>query len=816
MNALWLTLRAELRRRWRPMLGLALLLGMIGGVVLTAAAGAERTDTAYPRLLSEANAGQVLLISSPYTPAAFYARLRRLPQVASLSEASLYDALLPGRHGPTGTVVETFSSPNDSFGVTGDRVRILSGRWFNPADPRAVMIDRQLAAREHLHPGSTLHIFLVPSDRHGNPQLARARDLAFRVSAIVVFDTQIVPATKVNAEPMALFSPPFASTHLALSASYGSQAGVRLRPGASMPSFTHAATGLARQYWKATPLDAVNLADEVTTTERAIRPQAIALALFAALAGLIALVVIGQLLSRQLSLEAAEFPILRALGLTPRGLTALSMARLAVITAAGGLAAVAIAIAASPLMPIGPARLAEPDPGVDVNVLFLGAGCAVIIALPLLLLLPRAWRTAARVPGPLGVAEPAVRAPTSRLGALLARSGPVTGSLGIRMAFEPGHGRTAVPVRSALAATIVSVASVIAALVFGTSLIHLVETPRLYGQDWQQQLDLQFGGIHKSALDHVLARQPGLVSYADGDYGQVTIAGHIVPAIGIDPVRGREFVTMLAGRPPAGRGEIALGAQTLRALHAGLGQQVPVLVNGASRPMRITGTAVFASLGRGSFEATDLGNGAVVSASLLSQPNPSSGCTGRLTCYNFVLMRYHGGADLRAAAARLSHLLLASGCPPGSCLVVSDQRPSDIHNYAGVRDTPIILGVVLALLAAGTLAHVLLTSVRRRRRDLAMLKALGLVRRQVLGVVEWQAAALAGTALLLGVPLGILAGRWAWVLFASSAGVAPGASIPVPLVLLTIPVTAAAAALIAAWPGRAAARVRPAVALRAE
>jgi ABC-type lipoprotein release transport system permease subunit len=116
----------------------------------------------------------------------------------------------------------------------------------------------------------------------------------------------------------------------------------------------------------------------------------------------------------------------------------------------------------------------------------------------------------------------------------------------------------------------------------------------------------------------------------------------------------------------------------------------------------------------------------------------------------------------------------------------------------------------------GTLAHVLLTSVRRRRRDLAMLKALGLVRRQVLGVVEWQAAALAGTALLLGVPLGILAGRWAWVLFASSAGVAPGASIPVPLVLLTIPVTAAAAALIAAWPGRAAAGVRPAVALRAE
>ena len=768
MEALWLTLRAELRQRWRPMLGLAVLLGVIGGVVLTAAAGAQRTDTAYPRLLRAANAGQLLLISSQYTPAAFYARLRRLPQVASLSEASLYDALLPGRHGPSSTVVETFSSPDDSFGVTGDRVRILSGRRFSPDDPRAVMIDQQLAARGHLRPGGMLHIFVVPSDQHGNPELSRARQLAFRVSAIVRFDTQIVPATNVNAEPMALFSPPFAGTPLALSASYGAETAVRLRPGASTPSFLHAATRLASGYRATQPLDIVNLADEVTTTERAIRPQAVALALFAALAGLIALVVIGQLLSRQLSLEAAEFPILRTLGMTPRGLTALSMARLAVITAAGGLAAVAIAIAASPLMPIGPARLAEPHPGVDVNLVILGIGGAAIIALPLLLLAPAAWRNAARAAGPLGVAEPAGPARASRLGAALGRAGPVTGSLGVRMAFEPGHGRTAVPVRSALAGTVVAVAAVIAAFVFGASLIHLVETPRLYGQDWQQQLDLQFGGMHGSLLDQILARQKSLASYADGDYGQVTIDGHIVPAIGVDPVHGRGFVTMLAGHPPAGRGEIALGAQTLRALHAGPGQQITVLANGVSRPMRITGTAVFASFGRGGFEATDLGNGAVVTAPVLSTQNPASGCTGRLTCYNFVLMRYRPGTDLPAAAARLSRALLAHHCPPGSCLVVSDQRPRDIRNYAGVRDTPLLLGAVLALLAVGTLVHVLVTGVRRRRRDLAMLKALGLVRRQVLGVVEWQAVALAATALLFGVPLGILAGRLSWAVFAAS------------------------------------------------
>jgi len=367
-----------------------------------------------------------------------------------------------------------------------------------------------------------------------------------------------------------------------------------------------------------------------------------------------------------------------------------------------------------------------------------------------------------------------------------------------------------------LVGTTVAVGSVVAALVFGASLVHLVSTPRLYGQDWQQQLDLEFGAVPQPLLAGVLARQPGLAGYAIGNYGQVTAGGQILPAIGVDPVRGRGFVTVLAGHPPAGPQQIALGAQTLRALHAHVGQRIRVLVNGRQQDMRIVGTAVLAEFSRGGFDATDLGNGAVLTPPVLSQPNQASGCTGPRTCYSFVLMRYRPGTDLRAAAARLSAVTHQHGCPPGSCVVSGDQRPADIRNYAGVRNTPLILGAVLALLAVGTLTHVLLTGVRRRRRDLALLKTFGLVRWQVLGVVEWQAAALAGTALVFGVPLGILAGRWAWVVFAGSAGVSPAASVPVPLVLATITATVALAALIAAGPGRAAARVRPAAVLRTE
>ena len=100
MGSVWLALRADLRLRWRALLGLALLLGLIGGVVLTAAAGARRTDTAYARLLRWASAAQVDIIPTGNGPlSGYFAALRRLPQVAVTSAASLYNVVLPVRHG---------------------------------------------------------------------------------------------------------------------------------------------------------------------------------------------------------------------------------------------------------------------------------------------------------------------------------------------------------------------------------------------------------------------------------------------------------------------------------------------------------------------------------------------------------------------------------------------------------------------------------------------------------------------------------------------------------------------------------------------
>jgi hypothetical protein len=426
------------------------------------------------------------------------------------------------------------------------------------------------------------------------------------------------------------------------------------------------------------------------------------------------------------------------------------------------------------------------------------------------------------------VAEPITPPPVSWLGSALGVAGSVTGGIGVRMAFESGHGRTAVPVRSALIGATAAIAAVVAALIFGTSLIALVDAPHRYGQNWAQELDLNFGEVPAPLGAKMLSAKPDITGYAQGNYGQLSIGTSrtIVPAIGIDPVRGRGFLTLLAGRPPSGPSEIVLGAQTLRTAGRRLGQTVQVVVNqvqalpgrtSPTRTMRIVGVAVFPSFGRGSFSATSLGTGAAVSPSVLSAPfSQLAGCARLFICYNFFLVRYKPGTNMHAAAARLTAAESAAHIPPGCCTVTADQRPSDIKNYTGVRDTPLLLGAALVLLAVGMLSHVLITGVRRRRRDLAVLKTLGLARPQMLRVVFWEASALATVALLFGLPLGVVAGRWSWALLAGSAGVAGNATVPVLLVLLAIPVTLLFSNVIAAGPGWAAAQVRPALILRSE
>ena len=155
-------------------------------------------------------------------------------------------------------------------------------------------------------------------------------------------------------------------------------------------------------------------------------------------------------------------------------------------------------------------------------------------------------------------------------------------------------------------------------------------------------------------------------------------------------------------------------------------------------------------------------------------------------------------------------------CGGETACVETAERPGDLSNYTRVRGTPLLLAAVLALMAIGALGHVLVTSVRRRRRDTAVLKTLGFVRRQVSAVTAWQATTMAAVALLIGIPVGILLGRLAWRVFADALGVG-AASIALGWALvIAVPATILLANLIAAVPALLSARTHPAVVLRSE
>jgi len=182
-----------------------------------------------------------------------------------------------------------------------------------------------------------------------------------------------------------------------------------------------------------------------------------------------------------------------------------------------------------------------------------------------------------------------------------------------------------------------------------------------------------------------------------------------------------------------------------------------------------------------------------------------------------VLIRFAPGPRPAARIAAFRRSMAATCAQAGlPACVRTGQRPNGVVGYARIDATPQVLAAVLAVLGLAVLGQLMVASGRRRRRDFAILKTLGLARRQVSSITAWQASTLAGLALLAGLPLGVAAGHWAWALFASGLGISTIAITPVPPLLLTVPAVIVAANAVAYWPGRATARLKPSQVLRAE
>jgi FtsX-like permease family len=364
-------------------------------------------------------------------------------------------------------------------------------------------------------------------------------------------------------------------------------------------------------------------------------------------------------------------------------------------------------------------------------------------------------------------------------------------------------------VRSAIAAATVGVIGLSAALGFSASLGYLLATPRLYGVSWDALVtDEQFATSMASAARSIAADP--LVATWSGTYAgaPLTINGVAVGGVTTGPgPDGSLAAVALAGRPPAGSGDIVLGQRTLTALGLRVGQAVSVGLAGLSRhvPFVVTGTAVFPAIG----DTTELGTGAELTvAGLLRLPPPGVPAPP----YNGLIVKFRPGVPLQQGISALTTRIERLG--PYS--VTGPSAPADLVNFGQLQDLPLLLGLALGLLALLTITHLLLTSVHRRRRDLAVLRALGFTGGQVRATVSWMAVTLAAVALAIGIPAGLLCGHQAWHLFAGQLGISDVTVVPPVSLVVLVAAGLFLAVAVAAVPGMAASRARPAEALRAE
>jgi ABC-type lipoprotein release transport system permease subunit len=148
--------------------------------------------------------------------------------------------------------------------------------------------------------------------------------------------------------------------------------------------------------------------------------------------------------------------------------------------------------------------------------------------------------------------------------------------------------------------------------------------------------------------------------------------------------------------------------------------------------------------------------------------------------------------------------------------VLGVQRPAQIVDYRSIGATPVVLATGLAAGAVIALALTLIASVRRRRRDLAIMKTLGFTRRMLAAAVAWQATIDGLIGAVIGIPLGILFGRELWTLFARDINAVPQPTVPALAIVLVGIGTLVVAIVAALWPGRSAATTPPGLVLRSE
>jgi len=783
-------LRLDRGSRWRSLTALALLIAVAAATVLAAVAGARRGESSMRRL--QARSAPVTVLIPPGATALNWAAVRRLPQVEAMVTLTMTGLSFEG----VAESDEVFYLPESrEFLRTLERPVMLQGRLPDPNRADEAVVTSRFVTTYGKGVGEIVVPLVDPATRvrpHREPWLPDQIRIVGVVRSALLSDDP-------NSRGQIVLTP-------ALMAAYRVHAGqppvgamVRLKGGvAALPAFRAQLSRMAGG----------NDLDIQDYDAQALRRQSLTafesrFVLALAAASLVAFfVLIGPLLVRDVAATSARLQVARLLGMTPRQRVVAAAAGPVLAALVAGPASVVGAVLISAFFPVGSAAAYEPTPGMLPDWPVLVAGWLLIPATVLAGSVgAAAWSerpSAGIIPTPH---SSGVVTSLSRIGA------PPPIIVGARMALETVRGRSGVPARQALLGTTAGVVGIVTAFVFASGVNEAAGNPRRFGQVFSlgvfPQAERRTPVMERFIT--TVAKDPDVLAVSDSRVNVATaddVRHTPVVLLSVEPVLRTPDIVVVSGRMPRAPGEVVLGPESAKAMGATVGSQIVLRGNRAPMTLTLTGLAFVVeswqnSHASGGWVTRDgfdrLFNDYMAAAGFI-EVRPGASPSAVLNRHNPVLTDL--GGDVPS---------LERGPPP--------RRLGEIQQIGVLPDA---LGAFLTLLAIGALAHVLFTTVQRRRKDFAVMRALGMTRRQARTSILTQAIVLAVVGLLFGVPVGLALGRWLWRIFSDYVPLEyappPAAGLLVLLVLLA-PV---AAALLALWPGHQVARLRVHEVLKAE
>ncbi len=798
--AAWL--RLDLRGRRRALLVLVLLVAIASGTVMAALAGARRGASAMQRLGERTLPATAAILAN--APGFDWAPVRTLPEVEAFGYFGP-DLPIQGMP-PTVTAAPLIG---DTAMDTLERPVVLAGRMLDRRRVDEAVTGVGFLEHQHLHLGDTVQVVL-PTPTELRTLTGSGPDGAFTGPRLAVRIVGVVSSPWWGDPNAVNLSPGVAERYPDnLVRVQGTTAGspylanglVRLRGG------TAAIPRLRADFARVTGRSDIEVVDLSEWVGRPALQQtgfeARCLLAFGAAAFLAALFLVGQAVARSAAGVTAHLQPLRAIGMSRRQSVAAAVAATAAAGALGGLLGVAAAVIASRWFPIGLAARGEPSPGISADWVVLGPGLAATVLLV-------AGGAAAAAWVALAGEGRAAGSRRSTLAARIARARlPVPVVVGTRFALEPGRGRDAVPVRPALLGAVVGILGLLAAFTFARGVDTVAGHPEKFGQTYQLSVFVGDNGQQAGPTEQLLAalrRDPDVQGVEDARTAVATgpDGSSSVSLFNYTPGPKPLDTVVTSGRMPRSVDEVLLAPRTVTALHARVGGRVALTGSRGTATLTVTGIGLVPAGPHNTYAdggwLTDAGYDALFSS----------------WKFRTVYVALRPSARTPDAGQRLTAAVNRADPALAPFALTAPDPLREVTSLEEVRILPFLLGAFLSLLAVGAVGHALVTAVRRRQHDLAVLRAVGMTRRQCRWIVVTQAVVLALVGLVFGVPLGVAVGRFVWQAVAGYTPFQYDPPLALPALLLVGPGALLIVNLLAAGPGRRAARLRIAQVLRAE